>query len=54
MVANPNVPYLNDAAFDIGKKRMYVDKQNNIAIVLLQKDGQSYNIRITTPNKINK
>ncbi len=54
MDANPNVPYLNDAAFDIGKKTKYIDEQNNIAISLLQKDGQSYNIRITTPNKINK
>ena len=52
MDANPNVPYFNDATFDIGKKRVYIDQQNNIAIVLLEKDGQSYDILITTPDKV--
>jgi M6 family metalloprotease-like protein len=52
--ANPDVPYLNDAAFDIGKKDTYVDVKNNLAIVLLQKEGQSYIIQITTPDRVNK
>ena len=51
MDANPDIPYFNDAAFDIGKKRIYVDRKNNIAIGLLQKVDQSYDIRITTPDK---
>jgi M6 family metalloprotease-like protein len=52
--ANPNVPYLNDAAFDIGKNDTYVDTENNIAIVLLQKEGQSYIVQVTTPDQVNK
>ncbi|MFC1905143.1 hypothetical protein ACFLXT_05250, partial [Chloroflexota bacterium] len=43
MDANPSVPYFNDAAFDIGKNRIF--------IVLLSKEGQSYEILITTPSK---
>jgi M6 family metalloprotease-like protein len=52
MDANPSVPYLNDAAFDIGKNDTYIDTKNNIAIVLLQKDGSSYMIQITTPDQV--
>jgi len=52
MDANPSVPYLNDAAFDIGKNDRYIDTENNIAIVLLQKDGSSYIIQITTPDQV--
>jgi M6 family metalloprotease-like protein len=52
MDANPSVPYLNDAAFDIGKNDTYMDTGNNIAIVLLQKDGSSYIIQITTPDQV--
>jgi len=53
MDANPSVPYLNDAAFDIGGKDTYIDTKNNLAIVLLQKDGSSYIIQITTPDQVN-
>jgi len=31
--ANPKVPYLNDAAFDVGKNSRYVDAKNNVGIV---------------------
>jgi M6 family metalloprotease-like protein len=50
MDANPAVPYMNDAAYDIGKKTKYVDTQNNLAIILEKKDGLSYQIRVTTAN----
>jgi hypothetical protein len=52
MDANPEVPYLNDAAYDIGKKPFFVDTKNNVAIVLLAKDGLSYEIMITTPDQV--
>lgn len=52
MDANPSVPYLNDAAFDIGKNDRFVDAVNNIAIVLLEKIGSSYVIQITTPDQV--
>jgi M6 family metalloprotease-like protein len=50
MDANPSVPYMNDAAYDIGKKTKYVDTQNNLAIILEKKDGLTYLIRVTTAN----
>lgn len=49
--ANPAVPYLNDAAYDTGKNSTFVDRQNNLAIVLERKEGQSYIVRVTTPDK---
>jgi M6 family metalloprotease-like protein len=50
--ANPSVPYLNDAAFDIDGKAYYIDTDNNVAIVLLSKgDDLSYEILITTPDE---
>lgn len=52
MDANPDIPYFNDAAFDIGKKSVYIDDKNNLAIVLLKKDGLSYEIQITTPDQV--
>lgn len=51
MDANPNVPFLNDAAFDIGKKSQYVDIKNNVAIILQKKDGLSYQVQVTTADK---
>jgi M6 family metalloprotease-like protein len=50
--ANPSVPYLNDAAFDIGGQETYIDLDNNLAIVLLSKDDLSYEILITTPDQV--
>jgi M6 family metalloprotease-like protein len=51
MDANPSVPYLQGAAFNIGKKEIFVDTQNNLAIILLRKVDLSYEIRITTADK---
>ncbi len=51
MDANPSVPYLNDATFDIGKKDRYVDTKNNVAIILQKKDGLSYQIQITSADR---
>jgi M6 family metalloprotease-like protein len=49
--ANTGVPYMNDATYDIGKKDRYIDANNNVAIILQKKDGQSYQIQVTTPDK---
>jgi hypothetical protein len=51
MDANPGVPYLNDATFDIGKRDQYIDTKNNIAIILQKKDVLSYQIQVTTADK---
>ena len=51
MDANPSVPYLEGAAFDIGKKEIFIDTQNNLAIILLKKVDLSYEIKITTADK---
>lgn len=47
MDANPGVPYLNDAAYDIGKKDTFVDSSNGITIKLLEKSDNSYKIQIS-------
>jgi hypothetical protein len=52
MDANPEVPYLNDAAFDIGKQSVFIDEANGIAVILLKKDGLSYEIQVTTPDQV--
>ncbi len=51
MDANPSVPYLQGAAFDIGKREIFKDTKNNLAIILLRKVGLSYEIKITTADK---
>jgi len=51
MDANPSVPYLEGAAFDIGGKEIFIDTQNNMAIILLRKVDLSYEIQITTADK---
>jgi len=45
--ANPAVPYLEAAAFDIGKKNYYQDDKNKIRIQIQDKIGNSYNILIS-------
>lgn len=50
--ANPSEPYFNDAAFDIDGQATYLDPDNNLAIVLLSKDGLSYEVLITTPDQV--
>lgn len=51
MDANPSVPYLEGAAFDIGKKEIFKDTQYNLAIILVKKVDLSYEIKITTADK---
>ena len=51
MDANPQVPYMNNAAYDIGKNSVFIDNLNGVAVVLLKKDGLVYEIQITTPDK---
>lgn len=46
--ANPTAPYFLDAAFDIGKARVFVDAARNVAIILLEKVGRSYDVLVTT------
>jgi len=47
--ADPNVPQLEGAAFDIGegKRDTFTDEKHNITIKLLDKTGDSYEILIT-------
>jgi hypothetical protein len=47
--ADPSIPQLEGAAFDIGKKDFYMDQSNNLKIQLLEKAGSAYKIRIS-PN----
>jgi hypothetical protein len=49
--ANPDVPQLLDAAFDIGKNDIFTDSENGLAIILLQELDFSYEIHITTSEK---
>ncbi len=44
--ANPSVPHLEGAAFDIGKNVSYVDSKNNVRIDLIDKIGKSYKIQV--------
>lgn len=44
--ADPSVPHLEAAAFDIGKRDRFVDTDSGITIELLEKVGQSYRIRV--------
>jgi len=44
--ANPKVPHLEGAAFDIGKKDSFHDEKNGIRIRLLKKTGDAYKILI--------
>jgi hypothetical protein len=44
--ADPSVPHLEGAAFDIGKKASFRDERNRISIQLEEKIGNSYRILI--------
>lgn len=46
MNADPGVPLLEGAAFDVGKKDAYIDETSNLEVRLLEKTGESYKIRI--------
>jgi hypothetical protein len=47
MNADPAVPYLQGAAFDLPGKAEFTDKKNNIEIRIIEKAGNSYKIRIS-------
>jgi len=47
MDADPSVPYLQGAAFDLPRKSEFIDKKNNIEIRIIEKIGNSYKIRIS-------
>jgi M6 family metalloprotease-like protein len=51
MAADPDIPTLNGAAFDIGTKSSFVDKKNKVAVVLREKIGNSYTVLIMPPDK---
>jgi hypothetical protein len=44
--ADPSVPHLEGAAFDLGKRDRFTDTASGITIELLEKVGQSYRIRV--------
>ena len=44
--ANPTVPHLEGAAFDIDKNAFFADDQNGVRIKLLKKNGRSYDILV--------
>lgn len=46
MDADPSVPHLEGAAFDLGKRDRFTDTASGITIELLEKVGQSYRIRV--------
>jgi hypothetical protein len=47
MNADPAIPYLQGAAFDLPGKEVFIDKENSIEIRIIEKIGNSYRIRIT-------
>jgi len=44
--ANPTVPHLESAAFDIEKNASFVDEQNGVRIKLIKKNGRSYDLLV--------
>ena len=51
MNANPSVPHLEGAAFDVGGNDAFVDKQNRITIQLKEKSRGSYRIVVSPLQK---
>ncbi len=51
MDADPSVPYLRGAAFDLPNKGVFTDKENGIEIRLVEKVGDSYKIRVSKLKK---
>jgi hypothetical protein len=49
--ANPGVPHLEGAAFDVGKNDSFQDGQRGIRVRLLEKVGSSYRILIGPPGR---
>ena len=48
MNADPTVPYLQGAAFDLPGKGVFTDKQNDVEIRVMEIIDKSYRIRIST------
>ena len=48
MNANPEVPHLEGAAFDVGTKSVFEDRKNRIRIELKDKTGTAFRVRIGT------
>lgn len=48
MDANPSIPHLEGAAFDIGKRDTFQDDRNRIKIQLMEKIGNSYKIQVSS------
>lgn len=46
MNADPTVPHLEGAAFDVGKKAVFEDEKNGIRIELAGKTGSAYRVRV--------
>jgi hypothetical protein len=44
--ADPSVPNLDGAAFDMGKNEVFLDGENGVTVRLLRKDAAAYNVRI--------
>jgi len=49
--ADPAVPHLEGAAFDLGKRDRFTDIASGITIELLEKVGQSYRIRVSAQTR---
>ncbi len=47
MNADPAIPYLQGAAFDLPDKAVFTDKQNNLEIRIVEKVGRSYRVRVS-------
>jgi hypothetical protein len=47
MNADPAVPYLQGAAFNLPGKGVFTDKKNDIGIRIIEKIDDSYRIRIS-------
>ena len=47
MNAEPSVPYLQGAAFNLPRKEVFTDKENGIEIRIIEKIGNSYRIRVS-------
>jgi hypothetical protein len=47
MNADPAVPYLQGAAFDLPGKEVFTDKENDFEIRIVEKIGSSYRIRVS-------
>ena len=46
--ADPSIPRLEGAAFDVGGKDSFQDKRNRVSIQLRAKIGASYKVRVSS------